>query len=229
MRVLYLHGFEETPSSPKPVALAADRRIELHVPLLHIYMYRRHSPLRYLIMQAVPLAALLGLASCAALGRNTQAACSALSLCLLGGLLFGKRLLAAAIGRSYDASYAIACDALRSFKPDVVVGFSWGGSLVCRMLAEGLWNGPTLLLAPGHTLIHTRMRRAVGAVPLPACVKVMHSNADQIVPIEHSLALCRAAGVSLDVVDGEAHRMYGICAALPGIVFDLGNSVRQHT
>ena len=38
--------------------------------------------------------------------------------------------------------------AIRSHEPDVVLAFSWGGGVALWLLAEGLWRGPTLLLAP---------------------------------------------------------------------------------
>ena len=54
VRVLYLHGFEEQSSSPKPAALAADARIELHVPRLDIWLTRRNSPLLSALVVAAP-------------------------------------------------------------------------------------------------------------------------------------------------------------------------------
>jgi hypothetical protein len=48
LRVLYLHGFEETASSPKPMALLNDSRFEVFVPPLDIYFTKSKSPLRYM-------------------------------------------------------------------------------------------------------------------------------------------------------------------------------------
>ena len=44
---------------------------------------------------------------------------------------------------------------------------------------------------------------------------------DQIVPIEHSRALCRAAGVELTEVDDEPHKMWGISPRLTAMVLEL--------
>merc|ERR1719174_3221453 len=37
---------------------------------------------------------------------------------------------------------------VRSFKPDVVIGSSLGGTIVLQLLQDKKWNGPTVLLAP---------------------------------------------------------------------------------
>ena len=36
--------------------------------------------------------------------------------------------------------------ALESFRPDVLVGSSFGGAVAVALLQRGLWSGPTLLL-----------------------------------------------------------------------------------
>ena len=126
------------------------------------------------------------------------------------------------------ASYDVAVAALEAFRPDVVVGFSWGGSLACRLLTEGKWAGPTLLLAPAHRKMHELMRRPVGVVPLPERTTVVHSRADAIVPIEHSRALCRAAAAELIEVDDEPHKLWGVASNLPKIVLELADASSKH-
>lgn len=75
---------------------------------------------------------------------------------------------------------------LREFRPDVLVGSSFGGAVVVALLARGDWTGPTLLLAPAARFF------APGA-ELPAGVRVLivHATSDDIVPIAHSRALAR--------------------------------------
>ena len=140
---------------------------------------------------------------------------------VLAMLLARRWILAQALGRSFDASYALVLAAVRAFNPDVVVGFSWGGALACRLASEGAWSGPLLLLAPAHARMAQIMQRPQSAVPLPTRVRVVHSRADQIVPIEHSRSLCRAAGVELLEVDGEPRKMWGVSPRLPTMVLEL--------
>eukprot|EP01051_Picozoa_sp_SAG22_P003426 SAG22_NODE_166_length_16765_cov_30.782791_8_plen_127_part_00 len=45
VKVLYLHGLEETEKSPKPQTLAYADHIELCVPALHVYFSHRNGPI----------------------------------------------------------------------------------------------------------------------------------------------------------------------------------------
>lgn len=45
VRVLYLHGLEETASSPKPACLVNDGEFDTSVPELDIYFTKRNSPI----------------------------------------------------------------------------------------------------------------------------------------------------------------------------------------
>jgi predicted esterase len=49
--------------------------------------------------------------------------------------------------KDYPACVAVQSRALREFEPDVLVGSSFGGAVAVSLLQEGLWQGPTLLLA----------------------------------------------------------------------------------
>mmetsp|Transcript_7110 Transcript_7110/g.8217 ORF Transcript_7110/g.8217 Transcript_7110/m.8217 type:complete len:154 (+) Transcript_7110:210-671(+) len=59
MRVLYLHGLEETADSPKPRALLDSQGLEVLTPALEIFFTKRHSPLVYLLQQRWFLACVL--------------------------------------------------------------------------------------------------------------------------------------------------------------------------
>ena len=61
--VLYLHGFEEDASSPKPQALITDTKLETTVPSLGVYLTKANSPLVGLLF--APLFAMLAAGSVA--------------------------------------------------------------------------------------------------------------------------------------------------------------------
>ena len=42
---------------------------------------------------------------------------------------------------------------MHSFRPDVMVGSSFGGAVVLELIQRGIWSGPALLLCPAHNLI----------------------------------------------------------------------------
>lgn len=86
-------------------------------------------------------------------------------------------------------SYAIAREALADERPDVLVGSSFGAALAVALLRDGLWRGPTLLLACAS-------RRLLGDVPIPAGVRavLIHGRYDDVVPLDDARWLAAAAG-----------------------------------
>ena len=49
--------------------------------------------------------------------------------------------------RDFEGCVARQTEVLTEFSPDVLVGSSFGGAVAVAMLNQGLWTGPTLLLA----------------------------------------------------------------------------------
>jgi len=47
-----------------------------------------------------------------------------------------------------DENLFLQLNALREFKPDVVVGRGYGGYLLMKIVQQGFWSGPSVLLAP---------------------------------------------------------------------------------
>jgi predicted esterase len=89
--------------------------------------------------------------------------------------------------RDFEAALAVQAEALRAFRPDVLVGSSFGAALAVEMLCRGLWRGPTLLLAQAAV-------RMLDAPRLPEGVAVwlVHGTRDELIDIEESRALARS-------------------------------------
>ncbi|MBX3468641.1 MAG: hypothetical protein KF878_17340 [Planctomycetes bacterium] len=94
--------------------------------------------------------------------------------------------------------------AIEAFRPDVVVGSSFGGALAVVLLARGAWAGPTLLLAQASARFDPNLR-------LPEGVRVLlvHGTRDDVIDIEGSRRLARTGTPGLvrlvEVDDG--HRL----------------------
>ncbi len=84
---------------------------------------------------------------------------------------------------------AIAREALHDEKPQILVGSSFGGALAVALMREGLWRGPTLLLACAS-------RRLLGDVKIPAGLRVVlvHGRNDDVVPLSDARWLAETAG-----------------------------------
>jgi alpha/beta superfamily hydrolase len=109
--------------------------------------------------------------------------------------------------RDFSACVRVQADTLTRFRPDVLVGSSFGGAVAVEMLQRGLWQGPTLLLA------QAAVKR--GQPPyLPEGVRVwlVHGRADQLVEIQGSRELARTGTpelVRLIEVDDD-HSLHGM-------------------
>lgn len=116
----------------------------------------------------------------------------------------------------------VQAEAIRAFKPDVVVASSWGAAVAQLALARGVWRGPTVLMCPalGKGL------SAVGAIAPDwqfdtlcaqiraqltsaerARILVVHGDADDVVPIDLSRRFARIAGVDLVEVARGGHKL----------------------
>ncbi len=110
--------------------------------------------------------------------------------------------------------------ALRAHTPALVVGSSFGGGLAVALAAEGLWAGPSVLIAPAHALMGL-------ATALPATHRaiVLHGTDDDVVPLAHAEALCaRSPGARLVRIEGGDHRLNRVLddGTLAGALEELG-------
>ena len=92
----------------------------------------------------------------------------------------------------FESCVAVHAAMLRSFRPDVLVGSSFGGSVAAELLRRGDWRGPTLLLA--QAALHYDP-----AARLPEGVRVwlVHGLRDDLVPPEQSRELARTGSAEL--------------------------------
>lgn len=87
----------------------------------------------------------------------------------------------------FEGCVTVQTEALRRFRPDVLVGSSFGGAVALALLQRGLWRGPTLLLAQAG------IRYGLApALPEDVPVWIVHGLRDEIIAIEDSRRLARA-------------------------------------
>ena len=94
--------------------------------------------------------------------------------------------------RHFESCVAMHAGTVARFRPDVLIGSSFGGAVAVALLERGLWKGPTLLLAQAAVLYRSSAR-------LPENVRVLlvHAVQDSVVPIEHSRQLARSGTAAL--------------------------------
>ena len=110
--------------------------------------------------------------------------------------------------RDFEACVELQAATLREFRPDVLVGSSFGAAVVVELLRRGEWKGPTLLLAQAALRYDPQARLPEG-VP----VLLVHGLRDKLLDVEDSRQLARTGSadmVRLVEVDDE-HDLSGLC------------------
>eukprot|EP00730_Choanoeca_flexa_P012004 TRINITY_DN3024_c0_g1_i2.p1 TRINITY_DN3024_c0_g1~~TRINITY_DN3024_c0_g1_i2.p1 ORF type:complete len:247 (+),score=23.68 TRINITY_DN3024_c0_g1_i2:3-743(+) len=218
-RVLYIHGLESGPWGAKAMALKKHfknvKSVDMEVSLWRLN--RRNSLARCMLVSMS--------ATIVATGTITTAltyAQPSLAISTIGGLttlFFMARYhaLPRAVERMLNSATSIQTKAIASFKPDLIVGSSFGGAVACHLIAQQRWSGPTLLLAPAYLQILNRARRELCDTSMQALkrysdqsnVLIVHSDNDTTVPPADAVALHRMLGSSsqLKALAYDDHRL----------------------
>lgn len=110
--------------------------------------------------------------------------------------------------KDFGACVELQAARLREFRPDVLVGSSFGGAVVVELLRRGDWAGPTLLLAQAARHYDPQARLPDG-IP----VILVHGVRDEVIDIEDSRQLAATGSpdlVRLVEVD-DAHDLKNLC------------------
>ena len=86
--------------------------------------------------------------------------------------------------RDFESCVAMHAGTLLRFRPDVLVGSSFGGAVAVALLERGLYRGPTLLLA--QAAVHYR---PTARLPEGVRVLLVHAREDEVVPFSGSQQL----------------------------------------
>lgn len=89
--------------------------------------------------------------------------------------------------RDFEGCVAVQSATLARFRPDVLVGSSFGGAVAVALLQRRLWMGPTLLLA--QAALHYDLKCEL---PDGVPVWLVHGRQDDIVDVEDSRRLAAA-------------------------------------
>jgi hypothetical protein len=119
---------------------------------------------------------------------------------------------------SLDAAMPRARRVLKQHGPSVVVGSSFGGAVLLKLIQEGLWDGPSVFLAQAGVKFGLE-----ATLPTHVPAVVVHGTRDTIVDPQDSRALAESSGAQLVEVDDD-HRLGSIRASgvLGGALQSLG-------
>ena len=94
----------------------------------------------------------------------------------------------------FEACVAVHRHELASFRPDVLVGSSYGGAIAVALLQSGEWSGPTLLLAQAALQLGLPAELPRNAAVGP--VWLVHGHRDDVIDPEDSRRLAAAGPAS---------------------------------
>lgn len=117
-----------------------------------------------------------------------------------------------------DRAMPTARRVLKDHQPSAIVGSSFGGAVLLKLIQEGLWHGPSIFLAQAGVKfgLPAELPSTIPAV-------LIHGTRDEVVDIEDSRALSASSGSVLVAVD-DTHRLGTIrhSGVLAKALTDLG-------
>eukprot|EP00039_Didymoeca_costata_P001818 m.55355 g.55355 ORF g.55355 m.55355 type:complete len:252 (-) comp10980_c0_seq1:1969-2724(-) len=140
---------------------------------------------------------------------------------IISNLLFGwpSTLLSRAMISSLQGCLEIQVPTLQNTRTTLVVASSYGGAVATLALANGTWNGPTILLAPAYGKAAASCTDNHAPEEIYKTIKekltqqqrdrifVVHGTQDDVVPFADSEKLAKMAGIELIPIQGGDHRL----------------------
>jgi len=102
------------------------------------------------------------------------------------------------VTNGFEACVQQQIASLKRFKPQVVIGSSYGGAIATELILRNAWTGPTLLLAPAWMEIKRRLPEQItwagpSLANATGKVIVLHGDRDDIVPLADSQELVKTS------------------------------------
>jgi hypothetical protein len=216
-RVLFVHGLESRANGSKTILLREQgfdvRAHDMDMGVLQLS--RKNSVGRMALRLPEVRIVLGGLLATLALTRSSKGALFAGSAGALWASLRKTAVTGQALARSFAACVEIQKKAIQDENPAIVLGSSWGGAVVVELMRQGVWNGPTILLAPAVQRVCTKTgqgdSREIARQLRGKRIIIYHDPTDETVPFADSEVLASEGQFELRAVDGGGHRLMGIC------------------
>jgi predicted esterase len=102
------------------------------------------------------------------------------------------------VSSGFEACVLQQTMSVAAYKPDIVIGSSFGGAVATELMMRKVWTGPTLLLAPAWQEIKRRLPQQItwdgpSLVNATKKVIVLHGDQDTVVPLTDSQELIRTS------------------------------------
>jgi len=108
----------------------------------------------------------------------------------------------------FEACVALHGAEIAAFKPDVVVGSSFGGAVAMALIQRARWDGPTLLLAQAGLRYGLSPK-----LPSGISVLLVHATSDTLVPVADSRSVAAANETARLIEIDDDHALSAAVAA----------------
>jgi len=191
IKILLMHGLETPPDGGKKAILLREAfgRSNVLVPFMGLSDFKTFK--NPYISAATAVLTTLGIGGFSCLYKwwqvkNREGIINKYGLLLsaqiLVGIFFTFWCYRKTVRLMLKHSLRVQTKAIQEFKPDVVVGSSWGAGCAVHLLARRIWQGPTLLLAPAHDLVSIKAQKIPPNLPPNVPITIVHSLMDETVP-----------------------------------------------
>ena len=116
----------------------------------------------------------------------------------------------------FEECYEIAKGELASMNPDLLIGSSFGGGILLKLVTEGFWTGPCIFLAQAgvHYNISDTLPQNVPCI-------LIHGAKDNIIDVRDSEKLARSSDTATMVVlPNDGHRLESLLGGLLDLSID---------
>jgi len=94
-----------------------------------------------------------------------------------------------------------AVEAIRSFKPDIIIGSSFGGAILSRLVCDDIWRGDCIFLASAATSLYS-----ICSLPPSTAVRYwVHGKNDEVIPWEDSVKISKNSNGIIHLIDDDHH------------------------
>ena len=105
--------------------------------------------------------------------------------------------------------YEIAKKSLQEYRPDVVIGSSYGGGILLKLVHEGVWTGPSLFLAGAGVRYGITQE-----LPPELPALLIHGTQDRVIAVEDSRILAASSDNALLIEINDDHSLVSISNGL---------------
>eukprot|EP01084_Bolivina_argentea_P065778 119913_1 len=230
IKILYVHGLESGPVGTKTIALNKNSRFHVDADDMYMSQYdwrKKNSMIRNVFrQQTVPVIGCTIAMLAAMKGIYPRFIIPGVGLYCGAMYYYRDYMYMDALKASLEQCIDIQVNALNKYKPDLIIGSSWGGNVTTELLKRNLWNGPTILLCPAYYAYQKYINFNENIESLDAfnarALKlgltnkkkhlIVHGDIDEVVSVDHSKLLYEFNPNNFDliIVPNDNHRLTGL-------------------